>query len=1414
MPVTEKKAVALIVEDDEVAAMQLKRILGSRFSMDVVLARDYPQARLRLEAGDFDIVTVDYTLPGGAGVRLLEEITSAEDHPPVILVGGRGDENAARALRPSVSGYVVKDSGMEAEFASAVEKGLAEVSLKRAERALKDEQSFIEAALNALPDTFFVLKLDGTGIRWNRRLGEVTGYTEEEIASMTPADFFRGEDLERVAGLLSRASAGELENASVEVTLYTKDGRGIPYEYFASLLKDAGGTPLSICGVGRDISARKRAEAETASHRDSLEALVGERTELLWEANQKLAREVDERQRAQDELRRRESYFRSIVQYSTDIIGVFDSLGTILYISPSVTGILGHRVESITGRNAFDYIHPEDLAAVIPNHEFVTARSEVERSAECRFLDSEGSWRILETVGRSYTDESGEARIVVNARDVTERKKVEEELRESRNNLSAFFNASRESAILIEPDGVVIAINEMGAKRLGKSGVEAMTGTDIFEHMPARIAASRRERLAEVLQKREPVVFEDERDGILQESSLYPILDNSGEVTSVAITTRDITERNRAEEELRESRDNMLAFLDATTDYAMLLRPDGMIAAVNRAMAERFGVSAEELVGTSMYDRASVSEEVQRRRVRWIEEVLRTGKPGRFEDEREGMFFEHRVYPVFDGSGSVDRIAFFTRDITERKQAEGRIRQEHENLAAFMNSTTDYTMLIDAGGRILAVNRALAGRLGMEVEEIIGLSVDYRTVLPPEIRSERVAGVREVIEKGKPVRFEDYRDGMHFEHNLYPVFNAAGDVDRVAFTSRDITERKRAEAALKRSESQFRTLVEQLPVVTYTAALGEPSTTTYISPQVERLLGIPSESWTSRPDLRMERIHPDDREQVLRELASSHESGEPFVSEYRMMAADGHIVFVRDEAMVIRDDAGNPLFMQGIMSDITARRFAEQALRESEEKYRLHFDNSYDVIYALDSESRITTMSPSIERVLGYKPEELIGRNFTDLNLLSPESLELAVSNALRIFRGERVISQYAFIAKDGTTRYGEVTGAPLRKNGDTVGSISVARDITERRLAEEALKQSEERYRSIYTVTPDIVYLMDSDGIMLDANPVILERLGMSLDEFKDTHFMDYFAGDDTAELNAAMERLRNGEEVRGLELKAGIEPDIFVYEINARPLFENGRVIKILSLARDITERKRNEEELKRLNRELDGYALTVSHDLRTPLSAIKLANETLQKVWARRDELDLDLDKEIRRFGEIIELGTVKTEARIEDILRLARAGKEPLEVSLVNVYDTVEMVLAERGPLIRDRGVWVEVDKDLGGVWANPTHIYQLFGNIIDNAIKHNDGPSPAVEVRYLGKSAGDIHHYKIKDNGPGIPPADLEDIFLPFVKGESGETGIGLAIVDKIVKLHGGTIRAYNNGGATFEFFIRDMPMPAQPEAGS
>ncbi|MCP4610691.1 MAG: PAS domain S-box protein, partial [Planctomycetes bacterium] len=160
------------------------------------------------------------------------------------------------------------------------------------------------------------------------------------------------------------------------------------------------------------------------------------------------------------------------------------------------------------------------------------------------------------------------------------------------------------------------------------------------------------------------------------------------------------------------------------------------------------------------------------------------------------------------------------------------------------------------------------------------------------------------------------------------------------------------------------------------------------------------------------------------------------------------------------------------------RKQAQAALQESEERYRLNFENVSDVIYSVNSGFEITEISPSVERLLGYKREELMGKPFTELNILTQESLDRAFADTINVFEGEPVNSAiYEFIAKDGSIKMGEASGAPLFKDGKVVATVAVARDITERMQSEKALKDSEEKYRLIADNTSDFISVTDING-------------------------------------------------------------------------------------------------------------------------------------------------------------------------------------------------------------------------------------------------------------------------------------------------------------------------------------------------
>lgn len=250
-----------------------------------------------------------------------------------------------------------------------------------------------------------------------------------------------------------------------------------------------------------------------------------------------------------------------------------------------------------------------------------------------------------------------------------------------------------------------------------------------------------------------------------------------------------------------------------------------------------------------------------------------------------------------------------------------------------------------------------------------------------------------------------------------------------------------------------------------------------------------------------------------------------------------------------------------------------------------------------------------------------------------------------------------------------------------------------------------------------------------------------------------------------------------------------------------DEGNVTGQVEMLRDISPMKRAEEQLRRANSNLIAYAHTVSHDLRSPLTSVILANESM------RNELDSpegSLRAEVEESTRAIARNVGKIYSLVNDLLTIAEYGQAPVKVTEVEVAEVVHRVLEEQAHEIEEKGVEVRVDEELGRIRANETQVYQVFLNLIINAIRHNDSEAPKVEVRNCGERNG-VHEYLVRDNSSGIPEELMDVLYVPFKKeaGSSGK-GIGLAIVKKIIDVYGGDIRAYNDNGACFEFSIPDL----------
>jgi diguanylate cyclase (GGDEF)-like protein/PAS domain S-box-containing protein len=375
------------------------------------------------------------------------------------------------------------------------------------------------------------------------------------------------------------------------------------------------------------------------------------------------------------------------------------------------------------------------------------------------------------------------------------------------------------------------------------------------------------------------------------------------------------------------------------------------------------------------------------------------------------------------------------------------------------------------------------------------------------------------------------------------------------------------------NESRYRALVERIPLVTYTAAPDEVSSTLYVSPQIEQLLGFPPEDFLADPELFAKRIHPEDRERVLEEIHRSHASGQPFRSEYQMLRRDGRVVWVHDEAYELYDEDGKPLGLQGVTQDITDRKEAEEKIRF---QARL-LDEVGEAVVAVDIDGKVVYWNRAAEELYGWSAHEAMGRPGVEVTaseeLWGRADEVMSELKAMRSWAGE-----YQLRCKDGTLFPALINITPVHdEQGNLAGMTSVSTDITDRKRAERALRESEQRFGSAFRDAAIGMALVGLDGYFLQVNRSLCRIVGYSEEELLEKTFRDTTHPDD---LQADVEQVRR--------MLAG---EIETYQMEKRYFHKDGHVVWILlnvslvhdeegeplytvAQIQDVTERKQAEE------------------------------------------------------------------------------------------------------------------------------------------------------------------------------------------------------------------------------------------------
>jgi two-component system, cell cycle sensor histidine kinase and response regulator CckA len=671
-------------------------------------------------------------------------------------------------------------------------------------------------------------------------------------------------------------------------------------------------------------------------------------------------------------------------------------------------------------------------------------------------------------------------------------------------------------------------------------------------------------------------------------------------------------ERKKPEKALLESREIKKVLFNTPNDVIGFIDLDGFVIDGNETAAKRLGKPLDELVGMCVWD--LLPPETVRSRKAFVDQVIRSGEPARFEDERNGVWFDNVVYPICDEEGKVVRIALIARDITERKQAEEELRHSTMLIDTIVENIPDMIFLKDAEAlRFVRFNRAGEDLLGYSRKDLLGKS-DY-DFFPADQAAFFTENDREVLRRNEildipsePIQTRNKGERILHTQKV-PILNGKGEPEYLLGISEDITERKRAEDARRASEEKYRGIFDEAVVAIYVFDHNKKFVDT--NQAGLDLLGY------SREELLLMRIPDVDADPVA--VLPAHQDllagGRLINYEHKLRRKDGAIISVLNNSRSLTDEKGQVIGMLSTLMDITESKRIEADLRESERKYRLIADNVTDVIWTMDVKFNFNYISPSVTKLRGLTAQEALAQSLSDF--ITPASLEvvlkaIAEEENLRIQKpletDRRLTIELEQFRKDGSTVWTENEVSYIHDNEQKmIGIVGVTRDISERKRMEIDLRKSEAKFRAVVENIFDGVIFTDDQGMITYRSPS-LERITGFTDEDRLQH-----SGFD----NVHPEDMDFVVQKMGACLKQPNSPvhgEFRIRHINgswrwvdttAQNLLHHPDIRQLILIHHDVTDRKKTEEELK--EREEKYRALFE----RGPFGVVILDPETTQPI-----------------------------------------------------------------------------------------------------------------------------------------------------------------------------------------------------------
>jgi PAS domain S-box-containing protein len=1150
---------------------------------------------------------------------------------------------------------------------------------------------------------------------------------------------------------------------------------------------------------------------------------------------------IHERHRAELEVRESQKRLADILGVLPDAVLAIDNDGRVIAWNEAISRMTGVAAAEMLGKGDHEYSIPfYGIRRPILIDLVLTEDAEIEKKYD--FIQREDGRMTTETFiptlygGKgaylwgtaSPLFDSGGRRIgaIEVIRDITDRKQNEALLLRRERVLETLLNAPNDTIALLDRQGILVGSNSEGARRLGLTSDEII-GKRVYDLLPPEIVALRKGYTDRVFETGEPAIFDDVRQGMILHNEIFPIFNpDHTAVDHVAVFARDITDQKNAELALKESEERYRSVVENAGE-GIAVAQDGILQYANSRMFEMIQAGPEEMA-TSQFteyihpeDRSLVFDRFQRR-------VAGENVPRHYDFRilgKKGKITWVQLSAVRIAWNGRPATLNFLTDITDRKVSEENLAESEERYRSLLFGSGIGVGYWSPDGTLLFLNEISLARLKGKKEDFIGRTMQELFGENAGLYLDRLGMA---VLSADPMEYEDYVHlpiGDAWYLSVYSrISGTDGTVRGIQVISMDITERKQAEEIRDAYESRLDTAMEIGSLAWWEMDL--PEGNVRFDDRKASMLGYSPDKFRHYTDFTA-LLHPDDFEPAMQAMRDHLEGRDArYHIDYRLRTAGGNYRWFRDVGGITRRRPdGSPGTVTGIVLDITAAKEAEEALHATETRFRALIQNSSDIIRILDREGRIVYESPSVERVLGYSPGFLIGRNA--MEFIHPDDLEKVKKDFLDVLEktSPGIPTEFRIRKADGTYIWVDSIGSNLLEVPGVNGIVITTRPIQQRKEAEAARIESEERLR---------LAMEGADVASWDWNLVTGRAV------FSDRFYtmLDYKPGEFPATYDGWTAHIHPYDRERVLpDLQKQIAEKRPLCEIEYRMLTKDGNWLWILGRGKladfdekgnptrmigvniDITSRRLMESEIRSLNTVLEQRVRDRTEDLSKANAALE--QENAQRVTAEK-KLQASYDEKVMLLKEIHHrvknnlqiiaslLNLQSRYIRDESTLAAIRESQNRVKaMALVHekLYRSEDIAHISLHDYIRflGTGLFQFYDAKARGIQftleihdinvdidaAIPLGL--ILNELISNSLKYAFPEGRNGEIAISVNKEGHTMTVVFRDTGIGIP-ADLDWKNTP---------SLGLRLVNTLVDQMNGTVELDRSSGTQFTMVVHE-----------